>query len=308
MAEEGNVYAQHVLGNVYQTGGVSIGKISYALSTDWHRALYWYAKAAKAGYASAYDSMYGLTFRSVGFKATAKERAAARAIQKPSKLMRVTQRERFQKDEMAFFRTLAQKGVPEYQTKLAYLYHNRPELRDYKKAFYWFDKAAKQLDVDALYQLSVMYVFGRGVPKDLSKSKAYRKLVLSIDAPDEVLMYNGVEEFRMGIHNVPYKKALRWYQKQTGTHRSLSRPALCEGLKEVYFNSKEKLMNTYKQGRKLHRNDFKVPVVSMGYAEKICNMDHYLEYEDIIHPIRTLEMEGCPKCGDIGFGTMYYAG
>ncbi len=63
----------------------------------------------------------------------------------------------------------------------------------------------------------------------------------------------------------------------------------------------------YKNGERLHRSDFKVPVKTMGYAEVICKKDHYLEYEDLIQPVRTLEMDGCPKCGDVGFGTLYYA-
>ena len=45
--------------------------------------------------------------------------------------------------------------------------------QDYKEAVKWYTKAAEQGDVDAQYNLGLMYYNGEGVPKDLVQAYAW---------------------------------------------------------------------------------------------------------------------------------------
>ena len=48
-------------------------------------------------------------------------------------------------------------------------------LKDYKQAVKWYQKAADQGGADAQHNLGVMYAYGKGVLKDLSKAKYWIK-------------------------------------------------------------------------------------------------------------------------------------
>jgi TPR repeat protein len=73
---------------------------------------------------------------------------------------------------------LAPEGDPFAQYELAGFYHwGRVGPTDFTKARTWYERSAKQGNVDAMLGLAVIYGHGQGVTQD--KSAAYRWLVLA---------------------------------------------------------------------------------------------------------------------------------
>ena len=73
---------------------------------------------------------------------------------------------------------LAPAGNPEAQFMLGDIYRwGDFGAANYEKALYWYMRAAKQGNVDAMLGLAGMYGHGQGVPQD--KAAAYRWLVLA---------------------------------------------------------------------------------------------------------------------------------
>jgi hypothetical protein len=73
---------------------------------------------------------------------------------------------------------LAEAGNPEAQYELGGFYHwGRVASADFTKARQWYERAAKQGNVDAMLGLAVIYGHGQGVKQD--KAASYRWLVLA---------------------------------------------------------------------------------------------------------------------------------
>ena len=54
---------------------------------------------------------------------------------------------------------------------LGVIYYNGKGVpQDYKKAVYWYTKAAEQGNVNAQWSLGFMYYYGEGVPQDYQKA------------------------------------------------------------------------------------------------------------------------------------------
>ena len=78
------------------------------------------------------------------------------------------------KTALSIFEDLAKKGDIEAQYNLGVMYYNGYGVRqDYKKAIEWYEKAATQGIADAQYNLGVMYVKGEGVRQDKKIAKEY---------------------------------------------------------------------------------------------------------------------------------------
>ncbi|WP_406741410.1 tetratricopeptide repeat protein [Acinetobacter shaoyimingii] len=68
-----------------------------------------------------------------------------------------------------------------------YLFGENEQKVDYKKAFYWYNKAAQNGDAKSQYNLAIMYLNGYGV--DINKSKAvefYRKAAVQGDSDSQL--------------------------------------------------------------------------------------------------------------------------
>ena len=93
-----------------------------------------------------------------------------------------------------------------------YAWGYKGESINYKKAFYWYQKAAEKGDAPAQYNLGVLYLEGEGVPK--SDKKAVYWTQKSADQGDVSAQYNLGLMYYDG-KGVPqdYKKAEYWYQK-----------------------------------------------------------------------------------------------
>jgi TPR repeat protein len=81
-------------------------------------------------------------------------------------------------DAFQYLKELAEAGNPEAQYELGGFYHwGRIASADFAKARQWYERAAKQGNVDAMLGLAVIHGHGQGVPQD--KAASYRWLVLA---------------------------------------------------------------------------------------------------------------------------------
>jgi TPR repeat protein len=81
-------------------------------------------------------------------------------------------------DAFQALQELAPAGDPQAQFMLGDMYRwGDFGAANYEKALYWYTRAAKQGNVDAMLGLAGMYGHGQGVPQD--KAAAYRWLVLA---------------------------------------------------------------------------------------------------------------------------------
>ncbi|MBO7051555.1 MAG: SEL1-like repeat protein [Prevotella sp.] len=147
-AERGDVYAQYDLGmileNMYETDTKGLVNIK-----NKEQAVYWYKKAAEQGYVMA-QSHLGFMYQD------------GKGVAKDDKLA------------IYWFEKAAEQGHYGIQLHLGDLYYRENEMQDYAKAAYWLEKAAKQGSAYASDKLCLMYVLGRGVPKDFEKAKFWK--------------------------------------------------------------------------------------------------------------------------------------
>ena len=81
-------------------------------------------------------------------------------------------------DAFQYLKELAEAGNPEAQYELGGFYHwGRVSSTDFTKARQWYERAAKQGNVDAMLGLAVIYGHGQGVAQD--KAASFRWLVLA---------------------------------------------------------------------------------------------------------------------------------
>ena len=74
-------------------------------------------------------------------------------------------------NELVELKTLANEASDDSLfIKIGYIYQFCPEVRNYEKAFSWFNKAAEQENSEAQFNLASMYFNGLGVEKNLEKA------------------------------------------------------------------------------------------------------------------------------------------
>jgi VWFA-related protein len=141
--------------------------------------------------------------------------SAVTAPQTPAALSRqpAAQRKSPENPAVADVRKAAELGDVEAQYNLAVMYDTgRGVPQDYAQAVVWYRKAAENGLVRAQYNLALMYSGGQGVPQDFAQASAwYRKAADLGDAPAE---YNLALMYESG-QGVPrdYAVALSWYRK-----------------------------------------------------------------------------------------------
>ena len=111
------------------------------------------------------------------------------------------------------FRLEADKGNPEAQAHLGYMYYAGEGVdRDARQAVDWYRKSAAQGNRDAQYNLGVAYAYGEGVPID--KKEAIRWYRRAADGGSSVAQYSLGVSYALG-EGVPQDdgKAAEWYQK-----------------------------------------------------------------------------------------------
>ncbi|MCL7745099.1 sel1 repeat family protein [Guyparkeria hydrothermalis] len=130
-AEDGEIFAQYVLGHMYCTGK--------KVEQDYEKGLRWYRAAAEAGFAPSELAVGTLYFEGQGT-----DRDVAEAAR--------------------WFERAAEKGYARAQSNLAALYLGGDGIEaDYDKALHWYGEAASQGHMVARYNLAMMYAHGLGM-------------------------------------------------------------------------------------------------------------------------------------------------
>lgn len=97
---------------------------------------------------------------------------------------------------------------------MGYIYYfvDADEIQDCDKAKYWFDRAAKQGDEEALNNLGLLHFVGCGVDKNYKKAEEY--FLLANQKGSLQAKANLGELYREGGYGIEqdYDKALKWYQ------------------------------------------------------------------------------------------------
>lgn len=180
-ANEGNVQAQCVLGNIFYNGeGVRRNSCE---------ALRWFRKAAEQGYDKA-QNILG-TLYAIGYEIRTPDYAGA------LKRYRTSKRQRNGNVEVQFY-------YGSYNIK-----------QDYAEALKWFRKAAGQGCDNAQNNLGILYANGYGVEQDYTEAlKWYRK---AVEQGNGKAQSNLGDLYRYG-HGVEqdYAEALKWYRKAAG--------------------------------------------------------------------------------------------
>ena len=116
-------------------------------------------------------------------------------------------------EALEYLEKKAKEGNP--YAELSYgTYYDDDERRSYDpgKAFYWCSKAAEKNIPVALNKLALMYIFGRGVKKDVKKSKELMLKAAELGAENAqeylVRLYSGYDN----ITEPNYKEAFKWIE------------------------------------------------------------------------------------------------
>ncbi len=133
-AEQGNVYAQFLVGSAYRFGD--------GVPQDYAEAMKWYRHAAEQGYADAENAL-GTMYRHG--QGVPQDYAEA----------------------MKWYRRAAEREEASAQNNLGVMYrHGQGVPQDYAEAMKWYRRAAEQSHAKAQYSLGFMYFSGEGVPQD----------------------------------------------------------------------------------------------------------------------------------------------
>jgi len=117
------------------------------------------------------------------------------------------------KKAVYWFEKAADQGNVLAQNLLGYMYsHGQGVTQDYKKAVYWFEKAAEQGDVNVQYNLGYMYNNGEGLPQDYKKAAYWYEKAAE---QGDVSAQSNLGFMYLNGKGVPqdYKKAAYWFEK-----------------------------------------------------------------------------------------------
>ena len=144
LAEQGDVNAQFLLGEMYANG--------QGLTQDYAQAVKWYRLAAEQGDAFAQNNL-GLMYA----EGRGVTQDYARAVK--------------------WYRLAAEQGFAVAQYNLGFRYHNGEGVtQDYARAVKWFRLAADQGVAGAQNNLGVMHAKGRGVTQDYAEAVKWYRL------------------------------------------------------------------------------------------------------------------------------------
>ena len=200
-AEQGNEYAQNILGFMYEHGLV--------LNKNIQHALQWYRKSAEQGNALAQFNLGAMYKNGQGV-----EKDYSKAIE--------------------WYTKAANQSHAYAQYNLAGIYKNGQGIeKNYIKALEWFIQAANQGLARAQKALGDMYFCGQGVSQN--KQKAVEWYQKAAEQGDAEVQYNLGSIYKTGngvIQN--FQEAVKWYQKAAEQGLSLAQFAIgnmyiCDG-------------------------------------------------------------------------------
>lgn len=107
----------------------------------------------------------------------------------------------------------AASGTPDEQLKLGFVYAIGIEGKpNYRKALYWYEKAALQGDYMGCYMAYVLYVEGMGTKRDLAKAEKWAKKLVASDKSEGYLLLGALYDEGSGSRR-NYAKAAEYYSK-----------------------------------------------------------------------------------------------
>ena len=117
------------------------------------------------------------------------------------------------KKALYWYEKAANSGDADAQYNLGNMYYNGDGTpQDYEKAFYWYEKAANSGEFIAQYKLGKMYYYGEGVVQDYEKAFYWYEKAANAGDSDAQINLGYMYEKGEGVVQ-DYKKALYWYEK-----------------------------------------------------------------------------------------------
>lgn len=192
LAEQGDAFAQCILGLCYSTGDV--------VAKDNKKAYDWYKKAAEQGYAMA-QHLYGTCY----YYGLGVSKDSEKAVE--------------------WYIKAAKQDYAEAQYDLA---NCMSALKDYNAAAKWYDMAAQQGLAEAQFKLGVCYYNGLGVPQNYEKAYYWYKKAAEQGEIRSQINCGYCFEVGCGIHK-DFEKAIEWYEKAAnqGSAKAQFNLALC---------------------------------------------------------------------------------
>jgi len=203
-AQAGSTAAQFIVGCAYGEGARSPSG-AVVVQRDRARAAEWMERAARAGDPSAMHNIGYYYDRGVGVR-----RDPRRAL--------------------FWYRTVWRKhGYESAANNIATIYRDR---KDYRRAFVWYRKAADAGDGDALVEVAVRYLRGRGVRKDPGRGvkllrRAIRSTRITESGRDDAKYHLGLCYLRGKGVPMSIGRARRWL---TEANRAGDHPAAVHAL------------------------------------------------------------------------------
>ncbi|MGP5494960.1 tetratricopeptide repeat protein [Psychrobacter celer] len=144
-----------------------------------------------------------------------------------------------------------------------YFFTDGTPMEDCKKAKYWFERAAKQENAQAINLLGIVHFTGCGVNKDYKKAEDH--FLLANEKGSLEAKVNLGELYREGGFGIEqdYDKALYWYQLGIADEPDRA----YNGLSLVYIDKGE-----YEQAY-----SYVVKAANLGYAEAQYNLGYYYD-------------------------------
>jgi hypothetical protein len=104
------------------------------------------------------------------------------------------------------------KDIEEICERAHFYYKANPFIRDYKKAFKWYKRAAMLGHIDSMFQVGYMYENGRGVEKDTSKALKWYMRAAQFNHKSAMNNIGYLYENGEGVEK-DINRAITWYEK-----------------------------------------------------------------------------------------------
>ena len=168
-AEKGDREAQNNLASLFEYG--------LGVKQKYNKAIKWYRESAEKKYDLALNNL-AILYAKMGDYSSARfwsEKAAEQGNATSQGILGALYEEGFeveQSDELSFlwYKKAAENGNETAQNNLGRMYFNQQE---YNKALYWFQQSADKGNIDALYNLYIIYAKGLGTSRDFEKAEEF---------------------------------------------------------------------------------------------------------------------------------------
>ena len=262
---------KYALGQIYDKGSKKIQNIQ--------KALFWYEEVAKQGYIEAQMRLGEMYFRGLGISKDYKKALYwYKKVTSSQNNLDLTFYNSYLVD-----RTVEHIGVmkTKAQMRLGEMYFQGLGIsKDYKKAFYWYEKAAQKHDFSSFFHIGMMYFKGWGVSQNYLKSYIHFDLASKCSEDAD----KNAEKMKKELITFLDKNALNKAQEQSKKIRmKLFIQVLHTEMKPINPFEEDETLNFYKKhGKDLFKTkDFLLEFLNLKWeGEKTWRQ--LISLEDII--------------------------